>query len=496
MWKKIKDFLFKNTTSRQTVAKNTFWLTVSNFGGRLIKAIVIIYAARVLGTAGYGIFSYAVTLAGFFSLFMDPGINAVLVKESAKSPDDQGIAVFSTTFYMKIVLLTFGVCFIIFVGPYFSTLPGAVALLPIAAFILMFDTLREFLLSFVRGIEKMQWEAGIFIFTNIAIVVFGFIALIMHPTPKALGWGYALGTMLGGIAALIVLRKYLKDLFSRFSAKLIKPIVQSAWPFAIVGALGLLLTNTDILIISWMRDASDVGIYSAGIRIIQVLYLVPGVLQISTMPLFSRLANVDNKKFRAAFERIVSVLFVASIPLAIGGIVVGTQVLSLIFGSAFAPGGPAFKLLMVTMIVDFPGSIIAAAIFTYGHQKSLIITSAVGGVSNVLLDLLLIPRFGMTGSAVGTLIAQTISNGYLWYVMKGINPFSIIPRLKKVALASLIMGAAAVGFLFLHVEVILNVSLCIILYFALLKIFREPLLHEFLAIIPGGSRFVPETTLS
>jgi O-antigen/teichoic acid export membrane protein len=475
----------------QTVAKNTFWLTVSNFGGRLIKAVVIIYAARVLGTAGYGLFSYAVTLAGFLSLFMDPGINSVLLRESAKSPNDRGLFL-STTFVIKIVLLVFGVCLIIFVGPFFSTLPGAAALLPIAAFILMFDTLREFFMSFVRAIEKMQWEAGVFIFTNVAIVGFGFIALILHPTPKALGWGYALGTTLGGIAAILVLKDYWKDLFSRFSAKLIKPIFQSAWPFAIVGALGLLLTNTDILIISWMRDASDVGIYSAGIRIVQVLYLIPGVLQISTLPLFSRLANHDNKKFRATFERIMSILFVASIPIAIGGVVVGTQILSFIFGSAFAPGGTAFKLLMVTMIVDFPGSIIAAAIFTYGHQKSLIITSAIGGISNVVLDLLLIPRFGMTGSAIATLIAQTLSNGYLWYMMKRINYFEVLPRLKKVCLASIIMGFATMGLMLLHVEVFLNITLCVVFYFALLKVLREPLLDELFAIIPGGRRFIGE----
>ena len=51
--------------------------------------------------------------------------------------------------------------------------------------------------------------------------------------------------------------------------------MKTAWPFAIIGALGVLLTNTDILIISWMRRRRTVGIYSAAIRIIQTLYLVP-----------------------------------------------------------------------------------------------------------------------------------------------------------------------------------------------------------------------------
>ena len=72
MFKKIKQFLFKNSSAKQTVAKNTFWLSVSNFGGRIIKAVIIIYAARVLGTAGYGVFSYALTLASFLTLLLPP----------------------------------------------------------------------------------------------------------------------------------------------------------------------------------------------------------------------------------------------------------------------------------------------------------------------------------------------------------------------------------------------------------------------------------------
>lgn len=194
---KLRSFFFKNTTARQTVVKNTLWLTISSFGGRIIKAVLIIYAARVLGAAGYGVFSYAVTLAGFLSLLMDPGINSVLMRDSAKADDEGRITIFSTTLWMKAVLLVLGASLVIYVAPYFSTLPGAKALLPVVAFVLVFDTVREFLLSLLRSIEKMQWDAGVFLSTNFAIVIFGFIALALHPTALGLGWGYAFGTGLG-----------------------------------------------------------------------------------------------------------------------------------------------------------------------------------------------------------------------------------------------------------------------------------------------------------
>jgi O-antigen/teichoic acid export membrane protein len=122
--------------------------------------------------------------------------------------------------------------------------------------------------------------------------------------------------------------------------------------------------------------------------------------------------------------------------------------------------------------------VIVNAIFSYHHQKSLIISTAIAGGANVLFDLLLIPHYGITGSAVATLIAQTAGNWYLWHAMDQMNHFSVIPRLYRIILAGVLMGLVAQGLLLMHVEVALNILICVVVYFLLLKIFREPLLKE------------------
>jgi O-antigen/teichoic acid export membrane protein len=155
----LKPFLFKNTTDSQTVAKNTVWLSISNFGGRLLKAVIIIYAARVLDPVGWGVVSYAVTLAGFFTLFVDPGINVLLMREGSKAEEKHQLNLLSTTFYIKIILIAAVVIFVLFVGPAFTLLPGAALLLPVTALIIIGDTLREFFSSFIRAKES----ANIFI---------------------------------------------------------------------------------------------------------------------------------------------------------------------------------------------------------------------------------------------------------------------------------------------------------------------------------------------
>jgi PST family polysaccharide transporter len=484
----IRSFLLENRTTGQTVAKNTIWLSISNFGGRLLKAVVIIYAARVLDPVGWGIFSYAVTLAGFFTLFVDPGINVMLMREGSKTDEDGKARVFSTTFYMKLVLIALVVLFVIFVGPLFTTLPGASALLPIAALIIIGDTLREFFSSFIRMKEKMEWEAGIFMLTNACIVIFGFIVLFTAPSARSFGWAYAAGTSIGAIVALWPIRSYISKLFSSFSSKLVWPIIRSAWPFAVTGALGVLLTNADILIISWMKTAADVGIYSAVVRIIQVLYLFPTIIQYSILPILSKVAGKNPERFRQIFEPTIAVIFAASIPMAFAGIFLGTPIMKFVFGAAYAAGGLSLSLLLLTMIVDYPGGVISIAVFAHDHQKSLITASVIGGVSNVLFDLILIPRFGITGSAVATLIAQILNNVYLWYVMKKINYFEVLPRLKKITAASAIMAVASGLLLYMHVNLLAIIGICVVIYFALLMAFKDPLFKEMIKTVRMFSR--------
>jgi len=475
---RVRAFLFKNQTNKQTVAKNSFWLTVSNFGGRLVKAGVIVYGARVLGTSGWGVFSYAITLAGFLTLFMDPGLNNIIMREIGRSDDEKRRAIFSTTFAMKIILLLAGVAVVLFIAPHFSTLAGAKELLPIVAMILGLDTLREFLTSYARGMERMEFDAAIFLLTNFGILVLGFIFLALAKTPASLAWAYVGGDILGIALAVFITRTFFKKIGHYFSSKLIVPIFQSAWPFAVTSALALLLTNTDILIISWIKTASDVGIYASAIRIIQVLYLVPTIFQFSTLPLFARFANKDNERFRTALEKTIGLIFLASFPLAIGGAILGTGIMSFVFGAAYASGGASFKILAIGLIFDFPAVVISSAIFAYNKQKSLIIASAIAGAINVAFDIILIPHWGINGSSTATLLAQIASNWYLWHIMKKINYFSVLPSLKKIGAASVIMAIAIGALYFFHSGVIMAIIVGALVYFGTLRLLREPLLIE------------------
>ncbi|KKU16443.1 MAG: Polysaccharide biosynthesis protein, partial [Parcubacteria group bacterium GW2011_GWC1_45_9] len=390
----LKSFLFENKSIRQTVLKNTFWLTFGNIISRLIRAVLIIYAARVLGVAGYGVFSYALSLAGFFAIFADIGLTPLLTRESARNPEKR-TAYLSTALGIKFIFMAISALLILFIAPLFAKLEGVQELFYIIVFLFAFDTLRDFFFGYTRSIEKMEIEAGVSIITNLAILVLGAGALFLAPSTKLLTMGYTAGSAVGLFAVIFVLRKYLREIFSSFRKELVKPILTEAWPFALAGLLGTIMLNTDMLMLGWLKGASDVGLYSAAQKIILLVYLVPGYLIVSLFPSLSRLANTDNERFRSIFEKAIKAMFLLAFPFAVGGILLAPRIISLVYGEAYSPAALAFTILLLTFFLVFPGTLISNAVFAYNKQKLFMWFIGLGAIANVIFNFLLIPPYGI-----------------------------------------------------------------------------------------------------
>ena len=424
--KKILNLLFQNQGLKQTVLKNTFWLFMGQVMGRVLRGVLVIYSARVLGAASWGVFSYAIGLVAFLTIFTDLGINALITKNTAglKTEGAEKVRqeIVSTSFFIKIVLILLGLVVLFVFAPAISKIREAIPLFPIVAFILIFDNLREFGFSITRAMERMEVEAFFFILTNLAIVIAGFAFLIFNPTPIFLAYGYVTGTAIGMLSTFYFLRKYFRHIFKYFREDLVKPILASAWPFAMIGIMGSLMINTDIILLGWFRTAEELGFYSAAQKPVQILYVLPALLATSIFPVLARLAGKDDEKAAQIISRTISSLLWLAAPIVFVGVLFGKEIIQLAYGSSYLPSVLSWQILITTILAIFPGTIIGNAIFAYNGQKLFIKSATIGAMSNIVLDLIFIPIWGAPGSAAATVIAQFATNIFLWNKLKKINP--------------------------------------------------------------------------
>ncbi len=218
----LTKLLFRNGTTEQTVAKNTAWLTVSQFGARLLRAAFMVYLARLVGAEGYGALSYALSLAALVSSFTDLGISGVITREGSRRHDDQmrylatGVAAKSALVFIA----SFGLGVWALLGA-----PQAV-LIPIVIVIVAFDGVRDLVTALFRAQERMELEAYVQLATNIAIAALALTTALVVGSPAWILIGYAAGCGAGAIAAIWPIRNSIGSLKGHYDRSLVRELVR------------------------------------------------------------------------------------------------------------------------------------------------------------------------------------------------------------------------------------------------------------------------------
>ncbi|KKS82165.1 MAG: Membrane protein involved in the export of O-antigen and teichoic acid [Candidatus Wolfebacteria bacterium GW2011_GWC1_43_10] len=479
MIERIKQLLFKNTTPKQTVIKNTFWLFFGNIISRLIRAAILIYAARVIGATEFGAFNYALSIAAFFTIFADFGINAVITREAASDKSKQE-RYFSTALVLKILLgIIIGIILVIVYPLLASSITSSQAdanlvatLVPLMILVVLFDTLRDFGASLSRAWEKMEIESFVQIFTNLVIVIAGFIAISQIPSGRSLALGYIIGTGVGMIAAFIPFRHYFKNPFKDFSFSFIKEIFKSSWVFGMMGLVGAIMLNTDSIMIGWLSDIKDVGYYSAGQRITQLIYIIPGLVATAFFPSLAK-SYQDKEKFSYLSKQEIYALILLAAPLSLGGIILSKSIISLLYGSEYLPGATAFLLMNLTYLPSFVATVLGNAVFAIRKEKVLLKYVILATLGNIFFNLLFVPKWGIAGAALSTVINQII--GLIYLHLSLAKEADVVPKFSwnKILLPLLIMGAVVYLLNSIQVNIIITLLIGGLVYFLLLALLKE-----------------------
>ncbi|MDO8516258.1 MAG: polysaccharide biosynthesis C-terminal domain-containing protein, partial [bacterium] len=132
----------------------------------------------------------------------------------------------------------------------------------------------------------------------------------------------------------------------------------------------------------------------------------------------------------------------------------------------------------------------------FNKQKSLTLYAAMGGILNIIFDVLLIPKFGITGSAIATLSAQFISNIYLRHIVKQNVDYRILRRLKRVFVATALMAIACFVLNLAGIHVLVVIGTGIIVYGITLLLLKEPIIKEIRFILQPNTAETASVNIS
>ena len=336
----------------------------------------------------------------------------------------------------------------------------------------------KFLQSVFRAFEKMEYETFFNIVTQVGILSVGLILLNIYRTPESLAFAYAIGSIIGTLGAIYNLRKYFLTFFKKIDFVLARHLFKAAWLFSIGGILGVVMLNTDIIMIGALLDATSVGLYSAAQKPIMLLYVLPAILCASFFPSFARYAILDKIKFKIIFEKAISLSFFMALPSAIFIILNAKAIINIIYGNGFELGTHSFQILSLTLFTTYPVYFITNAIFALNREKDLLIFGIGSALLNAILDYFFIIKFGFTGSAIATLITQLMASIFMWHRLSYQIHFKIFSNIKIMILAAAMAGILQIMLINFNMNIILLALLFLITYLIILIIFKEKILIE------------------
>lgn len=409
-FRNVKELFFENLGIRQTIFKNTFWLTVAEVMTRVLGLILIVYVARILGAAEYGKFAFALSFVSVVVILANLGLSEITTRELSreKEIEKEIEKEFSSIFSLKI-LLSIGALFLMLIGSFFITTdPVIQKVIWILAIFILISSFFSIIYAFLRARQKMEYEAGIKIFQYLIITGIGFLVLFKFPTVENLSYAYLFANLIVLIFVLSFFHSRIQSLRLSWNKVIWKKFLKMSWPLSLGFMLGWIYILIDSIMLGFFGKMIEVGWYNAASKITIITIIPATLISRSFYPVLSRFFKESREKLQSAWDYQIKLMIILALPVMTGGVALAPKIISFFYGPDFIPSILAFQFLIFVAGISFLYYPFAIALVVSNQQKKHFVLILAGILINIVLNFILIPKYNFLGAAVSTIITSFI----------------------------------------------------------------------------------------
>jgi len=444
----------------------------------MLSFFYFIYLARSLGEVGLGKYTFALSFASIFVIFMDFGLGPVLTREGARK--DSALGKYTRTILGTKILLTMVALVAMYVSATGFYLWGNVPqdtyyLTLLASVIIVLDTFTFTFWSVFRARQNMKWEAiGVF-FYQLIIVSSGAVALYLGlPLPYIVG-AVILGSTFNFIYSLVTIkRKAGISIRPKIDPKLALKLLKIAAPFAFAGIFFKLNGSIDTIMLETLAGERYVGWYSVAFKLTIALTVLPGAFATSFFPAMSYHFKHSRSELRFIFQQAMIYLGFLAFPIAVGTVILASPIILTVYGPAFTASIIALQIIMIGLVFIFLNYPVGNLLNACNKQMVNTVNMGIALLVNVIMNWFLIPEYTYVGAAISMLVSAIL------LVLLGLPHTTRIIKfpwrnigvgLGKSAAAAAVMGLFVYSF---HetINLALVIALGAVLYILLLFLFR------------------------
>jgi polysaccharide transporter, PST family len=384
------------------IIRNFLTLGAGEVIARGMHVLAIILLARVLQPQTFGSFELAVAITSYAFLMVQQGFDTIAMREVSRD-SSSARAWMRTVLSLRLAfasVMTAGIAayavanwqrptsplLVILCGCYFCN-----ALSPRWLFLALEQSRPPAIAAAI--------SQGIFLAITAAFV---------HAPQDA--WRAALAWLAGDLTSTLILWHYLRAQYKCFPLRThvsIWKLEKEAWPISVSMVLGQIMYNFDVLALGAFGKGGEIGLYLAAYRCATVTAPMLSHFQNSIFPRLAR-THRDSGELSRYSRKIAMLAAAVGLAGAVALFFGATHVMRLLFGTQYVAGAPFLRILAWLLPVQFARAVLRQVLMAKHKQWMDTRNTALGAITNVAIDLALVPRWGALGCSLATVSSELV----------------------------------------------------------------------------------------
>lgn len=399
--------------NKKKIFNNVFWAMlgkVINMGAALFVGILV---ARYLGPENYGIMNYVISYVALFSVIATFGLSNIEVRELSKSPENKD-AILGTCFGLRFVFTTIAYALIVISVYIYKTDAFTKTMILVYGLSLYttscFEVIRNYFTSIIKNEYVVKSEiARTLIGASIKVIL-----LLGHAPLWCFIAAIAFDTVLVASGYVISYNKVVGKIRDwKYDQTIVRYLINQSFPLLLSGAAIIIYQKIDQVMIGNMIDKQSVGYFATAGKFLDLILFLPTVLTQTVTPLIVKTKeNGTKEEYQYKSYQFISVVVWVSIILAALVSFLAYWMIYCTFGIKYIAAVPVLQIMAwktVGMAISSSGG---QLIIIEKLQKWAVFRNLAGCIVCVALNLILIPKYGVVGSAFVTIITLFVS-GFL-----------------------------------------------------------------------------------
>lgn len=406
----------------KNIKANLSALIAADTVAKLLPLLTFPYITRVLGVEAYGMYGFAMSIIGFVMLFASPGFTTFgtrAVAQDHRRAKELASRITGTR-------LVFGVTALLALWVYAFTIAPSDAttrtLILIGSLLLITNAISlDWLLTGMSTVRPVA-------LSNIAsqlIYTSGIFLLLSSPGDV---WVIPVAVLVGAAAGTAYVYYWVSHriglAWPTVSLRGFREIVPASLLLGFASLMSMTYDKIDAIMLGYFKTMEEVGLYTATYKLMWMVMSFLPILSAVFFPLIARGSSTDAREADAESGLYLRLLFLFSMPIIVGGMLLAEPLTALVIGRQFAGAGTLFALLLPNVL--FGGLAIYYAgmrLVALHRNREYLLAVSTGAALNVAMNFVAIPFWGSIGAAITTCVSQAAVAGVAaWFGRRAPGP--------------------------------------------------------------------------